>query len=62
MGLTFKENCPDIRNSKVFDMIKLFKNHGINVTIFDPLANKELVMSENKMKIENKFHSIFMML
>ena len=33
MGLTFKENCPDIRNSKVFDMIKLFKNHGINVTI-----------------------------
>ena len=55
MGLTFKENCPDIRNSKVFDMIKLFKNHGINVTIFDPLANKELVMSRNKMKIENKF-------
>ena len=36
-------------------MIKLFKNHGINVTIFDPLANKELVMIEIN-KIENKFH------
>ena len=55
MGLTFKENCPDIRNSKVFEMIKLFKNHEINVSIFDPLANKELVMSRNKIKIDNKF-------
>ena len=55
MGLTFKENCPDIRNSKVFDMIKLFQKSWIQVTIFDPLANKELVMRRNKMKIENKF-------
>ncbi len=55
MGLTFKENCPDIRNSKVFEIIKIFKNNGIQVTIFDPLANKELVMNSKKIAIENTF-------
>ena len=38
MGLTFKENCPDIRNSKVIDIIKELKEFGVNVLISDPLA------------------------
>lgn len=40
MGLTFKENCPDIRNSKVFDLVKSLKKRGANVEIFDPVLNK----------------------
>ena len=36
MGLTFKENCPDTRNSKVFDMINLFLEKGIETEVYDP--------------------------
>ena len=36
MGLTFKENCPDTRNSKVFDMIHIFSEKGIETDIYDP--------------------------
>jgi UDP-N-acetyl-D-glucosamine/UDP-N-acetyl-D-galactosamine dehydrogenase len=41
MGLTFKENCPDIRNSKVFDIIRILKEHNIGVMIFDPHAHDD---------------------
>jgi len=39
MGLTFKENCPDLRNSKVFDVIKSLENFGITVDVYDPQAD-----------------------
>lgn len=39
LGLTFKENCPDIRNSKVIDIIREFQDYGINVQVHDPLAD-----------------------
>ena len=39
MGLTFKENCPDTRNSKVFDLIKALRKRDANVEIFDPVLN-----------------------
>lgn len=39
MGITFKENCPDVRNTKIVDVIKSLKEYGINVTIFDPWAS-----------------------
>lgn len=45
LGLTFKENCPDIRNSKVVDIINRFKQYAINPTIVDPCANKEEVLN-----------------
>jgi UDP-N-acetyl-D-galactosamine dehydrogenase len=51
MGITFKENCPDLRNSKVIDVIKELKEFGINVDIFDPQANKEEVMHEYKLPL-----------
>lgn len=41
MGLTFKENCPDIRNTRVIDMVTEFKNFNCNVDVFDPWVNKE---------------------
>ena len=40
LGLTFKENCPDIRNSKVYDIICELQEYGINVLVTDPLADK----------------------
>jgi len=46
MGITFKENCPDVRNTKVVDVIKNLKEFGTNVTIYDPLANPEEVNHE----------------
>lgn len=39
MGLTFKENCPDLRNTKVVDIVAEFKEYGIAVDIYDPWAN-----------------------
>jgi UDP-N-acetyl-D-glucosamine/UDP-N-acetyl-D-galactosamine dehydrogenase len=39
LGMTFKENCPDIRNSKVIDVVRELKSHGALVDIYDPWAN-----------------------
>ncbi|MBC7621128.1 MAG: Vi polysaccharide biosynthesis UDP-N-acetylglucosamine C-6 dehydrogenase TviB, partial [Candidatus Saccharibacteria bacterium] len=39
LGLTFKENCPDTRNSKVLDMIREFEDYGVKVRVSDPHAN-----------------------
>ncbi|CAC9976418.1 nucleotide sugar dehydrogenase [Flavobacterium panici] len=39
LGLTFKENCPDIRNTKIVDVIRVLGEYGIEVVIYDPLAN-----------------------
>ena len=40
LGATFKENCPDIRNSKSQDLYKIFKSKGFSCKIFDPIADK----------------------
>lgn len=41
LGITFKENCPDIRNTKVVDIYEKLKEYGINPVVYDPLADKE---------------------
>lgn len=46
MGITFKENCPDIRNSKVADLVRELKAWGVKVVVFDPWANKDEVQHE----------------
>ncbi|MEL1252623.1 nucleotide sugar dehydrogenase [Flavobacterium sp. DGU38] len=46
LGITFKENCPDVRNTKIVDVIRALKEYGISVTIYDPLANTEEVKKE----------------
>ena len=46
LGITFKENCPDIRNTKVVDLINALKEYGTNITIYDPWANQDEVMQE----------------
>lgn len=50
LGITFKENCPDVRNTKIVDVVKALKEYGIVVTIFDPLANNEEVEKEYKLE------------
>lgn len=46
LGLTFKENCPDIRNSKVDDIIKQLKSYGISPVVVDPWASEQDAMYE----------------
>jgi len=46
LGITFKENCPDVRNTKVVDVVAQLKKYNTNITIFDPWANEEEVMDE----------------
>ncbi|MDA6068786.1 nucleotide sugar dehydrogenase [Flavobacterium sp. AC] len=63
LGITFKENCPDVRNTKIVDVVKALKEYGILVTIFDPLANANDVKKEyNLVTInsipDNKFDAI----
>ena len=46
LGVTFKENCPDIRNSKIFDLVKEFKSWGVGIKIHDPWADKDEVKDQ----------------
>ena len=46
LGITFKENCPDVRDTKVVDVIAALKEYDTNVTIYDPWANEKEVKYE----------------
>ena len=46
LGITFKENCPDIRNSRAIDVVRALEEFGCNVDIADPLADPEEVFAE----------------
>lgn len=52
LGFTFKENCPDCRNTKVIDVYKNLLNYSCNVVIYDPWVDKELVEKEYNINIE----------
>ncbi|MHA8051663.1 nucleotide sugar dehydrogenase [Aquirufa sp. ROCK-SH2] len=63
LGITFKENCPDIRNTKIVDLINSLKEYGINVTIYDPWANPDEVKREYNLNLssdlmDSKFDAI----
>ena len=49
LGITFKENCPDVRNTKIVDVIAALADYGIAVTIYDPWANPKEVQHEYKL-------------
>jgi UDP-N-acetyl-D-glucosamine/UDP-N-acetyl-D-galactosamine dehydrogenase len=46
LGITFKENCPDVRNTKVVDLISALQDYGANITIHDPWADQKEVLHE----------------
>lgn len=53
LGVTFKENCPDIRNTKIVDIYHILKEYTSDITIFDPWANQEAVKHEYDINITN---------
>lgn len=55
LGLTFKENCPDLRNTKVIDIINELKLHNCNVDVFDPWVSSAAAEKEYQIPIENNY-------
>jgi UDP-N-acetyl-D-galactosamine dehydrogenase len=63
LGITFKENCPDVRNTRAVDVVKNLRDFGVETTIFDPWANPEDVQHEyglvvTKEKPETTFDAV----
>ncbi len=63
LGIAFKENCPDVRNTKIVDVISSLKEYGIDVTIYDPWVNPAEVLHEYELQTltkipEGKFDAI----
>ena len=56
LGFTFKENCPDIRNTKAYDLYDALSALGLEVKVIDPWANKEEVKAEYSLDIANQFN------
>lgn len=54
LGFTFKENCPDVRNTKVIDIYKALKEYNINITVYDPWAHPAIVEREYGIKVVNE--------
>lgn len=54
LGITFKENCPDIRNTKVVDIYHTLYEYTPNITIYDPWANEHIVMNTYRIPILNE--------
>ena len=56
LGITFKENCPDIRNTKVVDIYHTLEEYTHNITVYDPWANPEHVYEEYGIKINSQLN------
>ena len=54
LGFTFKENCPDVRNTKVIDIYRALKEYNIDITVYDPWANPEIAKREYGIDIVNE--------
>ena len=54
LGFTFKENCPDVRNTKVIDIVNALKEYNLNITIYDPWANPAIAKHEYDIEIINE--------
>ncbi len=55
LGFTFKEDCPDVRNTRVIDIYNELRNFDINVEVYDPWANPQEVKNEYDIEISNSF-------
>jgi UDP-N-acetyl-D-galactosamine dehydrogenase len=64
LGITFKENCPDIRNSKVVDVIRELQSYGTNVEVYDPQVDAAEVQHEYGLKLvpklDKKYNAIIL--
>jgi UDP-N-acetyl-D-glucosamine/UDP-N-acetyl-D-galactosamine dehydrogenase len=53
-GITFKENCPDVRNTKVIEVIRELEEYGVEVKVVDPIADKEDLWHEYRLNLCGK--------
>lgn len=65
LGFTFKENCPDVRNTKVIDIYRALQEYNVNITVYDPWANRDIAEREYDIEIVNelpveKFDTVIM--
>jgi len=65
MGLTFKENCPDLRNTRVVDLVEEFKSFNCNVDVYDPWVNGDEAVHEYNIKpinspIKGKYDAVLL--
>ena len=63
LGFTFKENCPDVRNTKVIDIYNALKEYNLNITVYDPWASQEIVKREYEIEVintlpQNKYEAV----
>jgi len=58
LGITFKENCPDIRNSKIIDIYAELLSYGANVDVYDPIADKNEVRSQFDITLINNVNNV----
>ena len=54
LGFTFKENCPDVRNTKVIDICKALTEYNVNISVYDPWAATEIVKREYGIELTNE--------
>jgi len=57
MGFTFKENVPDVRNTKVYDLIAQLKEYGIEVVVYDPIADKDAAKKDYNICLVDDYES-----
>ena len=53
LGFTFKENCPDVRNTKVIDIYRALREYSVRITVYDPWASPEIVKREYDIEVTN---------
>jgi UDP-N-acetyl-D-galactosamine dehydrogenase len=58
LGITFKENCPDVRNTKIVDVIRALEEYGVNVCVYDPWANPDEVYHEYGIRPLNDIEAV----
>lgn len=56
LGITFKENCPDVRNTRVIDICHALKEYNLDITVYDPWANPEAVRREYGIELADTLH------
>ena len=55
LGFTFKENCPDVRNTKVIDIYRTLEEYNVKISVYDPWASIEMVKNEYGLTVISKF-------
>lgn len=58
LGFTFKENCPDVRNTKVIDIYRTLADYHVDITVYDPWANPDIAKREYGIELVNKLPAI----